>query len=333
MRVAAVLLASTLAACSAGAGTLPVSPAARPAQLPHAIAEFAIGRSGNAAPFTMVPGPDGSMWFSEEGAGAVGRIGPHGKIRQYRLPTLNSDPQGLFVDRDGSVYVAEHGGPYLGTHVARILPGGRITEWNDTDEAPEGVAPGPGGSIWFTQGCAGLGVLTHGKLEQFVVNGITSESAAIVRAPDGTLWFSQDGTARIGRIDRSGKLTTFVGLYYESKYNDIANAVAVGPDGHLWWTAFESNAIWSTDLRGRIVHVYTIPTPDSQPWGIVNGRDGALWFTEWGGNKIGRVTTNGVFSEYPLPTPGAKPQGIARNANGAIWFAESAANRIGRIAP
>lgn len=89
--------------------------------------------------------------------------------------------------------------------------------------------------------------------------------------------------------------------------------VAVGPNGNLWWTAFESNAIWSTDLRGRIVHVYTIPTP--------------------GGNKIGRVTTAGVFSEYPLPTPGAKPQGIARNVDGSIWFAESAANRIGRIAP
>jgi virginiamycin B lyase len=196
-----------------------------------------------------------------------------------------------------------------------------------------GVAPGPDGSIWFTQRCAGLGVLKHGKLQQFIVPGITGESAAIVRAPDGTLWFSEDGTARIGRVDRSGKLTTFNGLFYESKYNDIANAVAVGPDGHLWWTALESNAIWSTDLRGRIVHVYTIPTPGSQPWGIANGRDGALWFTEWGGNKIGRVTTAGVFTEYALPTPGAKPQGIARNVDGSMWFAESAANSIGRIVP
>lgn len=336
MQAAAVLLASSLAACSAAAGTtLPASPRTGPQGLhaPHAIAEFVISRSGYAAPFTMVPGRDGSMWFSEEGTGEVGRIGLHGKVRQYRLRTPNSDPQGLFVDRDGSVYVAEHGGPYLGTHVARISPGGRVTEWNDTDEEPMGVAPGPGATIWFTQRCAGLGVLKGGKLKQYIVPGITGESSAIVRAPDGALWFSEDGTVRIGRVDRSGKLTTFAGLYYESKYNDIANAVAVGPDGNLWWTAFDSNAIWSTDLHGRVVHVYHIPTPGSQPWGIVNGRDGALWFTEWGGNKIGRVTTTGIFTEYPLPTPGAKPQGIARNADGSMWFAESAANSIGRIAP
>ena len=333
MRVAAMLLALSLAACSAGPGTVPApSAAAVAAPAIHAIAEFEIRDSG-AAPFTVVAGLDGSMWFSEQGTGEVGRIGARGVIRQYRLPTAGSNPEGLFVDRDGSVYVAEHAGPYNATHVARIEPRGRVAEWNDADFAPQGVARGPDGAIWFTQGCAGLGVLVHGKLKQYPLPGITGESAAIVRARDGTMWFSQDGTARIGRVDRSGKLTTFAGLYYESKYNDIANAVAAGPDGNLWWTAFESNAIWATDLRGRIVHVFTIPTPDSQPWGIVNGRDGALWFTEWGGNKIGRVTTAGVFTEYPLPTPGAQPLGIARNRDGSIWFVESGAGRIGRIAP
>jgi virginiamycin B lyase len=336
MRVAAVLLALSLAACSAGPGALPVprAAAAPAARVPHVIAEFEIGTGpSDAAPFTVVAGRDGSMWFSEEGAGKIGRIGPHGVIHQYRLPTEGSNPEGLFVDRDGSVYVAEHAGPYLGTHVARISPGGSIEEWNDSNDMPEGVARGPDGAMWFTEGCGGLAVLAHGKLEQYALPGITGESAAIVRAPDGTMWFAQDGTARIGRIDRSGKLTTFDGLYYESQFNDVANAVAVGPDGNLWWTAFESNAIWATDLHGRIVHVYTIPTAGSQPWGIVNGRDGALWFTEWAGNKIGRVTTGGAFTEYPLPTPAAEPQGIARNSDGSLWFVESAANRIGRIEP
>jgi virginiamycin B lyase len=335
VRAAAVLLGLSLAACSAGPGTLPPPPTPGLSTIAasRAIAEFAIAGGIDAAPFTVVAGRDGSMWFSEQGTGEVGRIGVHGTIRQYRLPTPGSNPQGLFVDRDGSVYVAEHAGPYLGTHVARISPGGHVTEWNDANAAPMGVARGAGGSIWFTQSCGGLGLLSHGKLKQYVLPGITGESAAIVRAPDGTVWFSQDGSARIGRIDRSGKLTTFNGLYYESKYNDIASAVAAGPDGNLWWTAFESNAIWATDLRGRIVHVYTIPTPNSQPWGIVRGRDGALWFTEWAGNKVGRVTTAGAFTEYPLPTPGAKPQGIARGGDGSIWFVESAANRIGRIAP
>ena len=34
----------------------------------------------------------------------------------------------------------------------------------------------------------------------------------------------------------------------------------------------------------------TVPTANSGPTGIVVGRDGALWFTEFDGNKIGVLT-------------------------------------------
>ena len=36
--------------------------------------------------------------------------------------------------------------------------------------------------------------------------------------------------------------------------------------------------------------------------GITAGPDGALWFTEYWGNKIGRITTAGVITEFPVPT-------------------------------
>ena len=39
-----------------------------------------------------------------------------------------------------------------------------------------------------------------------------------------------------------------------------------------------------------------IPTPKSQPSGITLGPDGALWFVERLGNRVGRI------SEYPLFT-------------------------------
>ena len=33
-----------------------------------------------------------------------------------------------------------------------------------------------------------------------------------------------------------------------------------------------------------------------------SGPDGNLWFTEYGGNKIGRITTAGVITEFAIPT-------------------------------
>ena len=40
---------------------------------------------------------------------------------------------------------------------------------------------------------------------------------------------------------------------------------------------------------------FTVPTAGSLPTGIAAGPDGALWFTEHGGNKIGRIAV-----EVPL---------------------------------
>lgn len=47
---------------------------------------------------------------------------------------------------------------------------------------------------------------------------------------------------------------------------------------------------------------YPIPTANSSPQGIAAGPDGNLWFTESNANKIGRITTDGIFTEYPIPT-------------------------------
>src|ERR1700733_6051644 len=67
-------------------------------------------------------------------------------------------------------------------------------------------------------------------------------------------------------------------------------------------------------------------------WDITTGPDGALWFTENSGNKIGRITTAGAITEYPIPTPSSQPTGITSGPDGAVWFTEDSGNKIGRIA-
>ncbi|HTA93345.1 MAG TPA: hypothetical protein VK745_27395 [Polyangiaceae bacterium] len=76
------------------------------------------------------------------------------------------------------------------------------------------------------------------------------------------------------------------------------------------------------------------PTSDIDgPQGITTGPDGALWFTEGVGNRIGRITTAGVITEFPVPTPDSNPAFIALGADGNLWFTEFDANNIGRITP
>jgi streptogramin lyase len=75
-------------------------------------------------------------------------------------------------------------------------------------------------------------------------------------------------------------------------------------------------------------------TSGSIPEGIAAGPDGNLWFTEFGGNRIGRITPAGVVTEFSAGiTSGSSPAGIAAGPDGNLWFTEFSGNRIGRITP
>jgi len=63
----------------------------------------------------------------------------------------------------------------------------------------------------------------------------------------------------------------------------------------------------------------------------VAGPDGALWFAESSGGKIGRITTPGAFTEYPVQS---SPYYITAGPDGALWFTQGSdggAVNIGRI--
>jgi streptogramin lyase len=83
-------------------------------------------------------------------------------------------------------------------------------------------------------------------------------------------------------------------------------------------------------LQGSVKE-FPVPTPSSGPQGITAGPDGAAWFTEFNGNKIGRVGANGGFTEFPIPTANSVPNGITAGPDGALWFVEDVGNKIGRV--
>ncbi len=76
---------------------------------------------------------------------------------------------------------------------------------------------------------------------------------------------------------------------------------------------------------------FPIPTSGAAPFGVAAGPDGAVWFTEFYANQIGRVAPGNVIVEYLIPTASSFPNGIAAGPDGALWFTEFLANQIGRI--
>jgi virginiamycin B lyase len=68
----------------------------------------------------------------------------------------------------------------------------------------------------------------------------------------------------------------------------------------------------------------------SRPYGITAGPDGALWFTNYGTNSIGRITTNGTVTNYHKGgiTGIRGPYDITAGPDGALWFTVNFDNNV-----
>jgi virginiamycin B lyase len=95
-----------------------------------------------------------------------------------------------------------------------------------------------------------------------------------------------------------------------------------------------SNLLASATTATVAFSEYTVPTANSEPYGITVGPDGALWFAESHGtaNKIARITTAGVVTnEFTIPTATSVPQFIVTGPDNNLWFTENLGFKIGRM--
>ena len=102
----------------------------------------------------------------------------------------------------------------------------------------------------------------------------------------------------------------------------------IRPESLLSFVAF---VILAASVSAQTFTEFLLPNASAEPNGIAAGPDGNLWFTEFRGNRIGRITAAGVVSEFAIPTPDSAPLDIAAGPDGALWFTEDLACRVGRI--
>jgi virginiamycin B lyase len=299
--------------------------------LPQAVAaqtitEFSIPTSGS-QPFDITSGPDGALWFVEQGGNKIGRITTAGSITEFSVPTPGSGPSGITAGPDGALWFTE----LFGGKIGRITTSGTITEFTvpTSFSGPGGITTGPDGALWFTQfnGNKIGRITTAGSITEFSIPTPGSQPVNITTGPDGALWFTEFAANKIGRITTSGSITEFP---LPPTSPGGPQGIVAGPDGALWFAEFNANRIGRMTTAGEVTE-YQVTPGDPHPTGITVGPDGALWFTESGKNKIGRITTAGVITEFLVPTADSGPRGITVGPDGALWFTEFAGNNIGRI--
>ena len=140
---------------------------------------------------------------------------------------------------------------------------------------------------------------------------------------------SEAGGSRIGRMTVDGTVNEFLLPRPDSQ----PRAMAVHPDGGIWFVETGANALGRLDRDGTIVE-FAVPTPNASVRGVAVSTDGDIWFTENSANKIGRMTANGtMIDEYLIPTASSGARCITAMSDGRLFFTQYDAGMIGEILP
>jgi virginiamycin B lyase len=286
----------------------------------------------SAAATNLATGPDGALWFTENGAGKIGRIAVNGKVTaEYPTPTVNSDPYGIAAGPDGALWFTENGSNKIG----RITTRGAFAEFAIPTAAsgPLYITAGPDGALWFTEnGGNKIGrITTRGVISEYPIPTASSAPRGIAAGRDGALWFVEAGAGNIGRITTRGAVTA---EYPTPTQGNYPEAIVAGPDGALWFTAH--GFAGPPAKIGRITTAgQTTEFAALSPSGIAAGPDGALWFTTnyMHTSQVGRMTTGGIATYYWV-APANSGGGITAGPDGAMWFTDqqNGEPRIARVA-
>ncbi|HEV2112878.1 MAG TPA: Ig-like domain repeat protein, partial [Terriglobales bacterium] len=246
----------------------------------------------------ITSGPDGAVWFTDL-SGGIGRIDATGNIKEWSIrgaPGNNAAlPNGIATGPDGNLWVADNYAV-----IERFTPTDPPVE---TDFAVGGssstqvtwdITAGPDGNLWFTDALnLAVGkITTSGVIQEYALPlPLGYSPTGIAVGPDGNLWIqSQDYlSGAVGKVTTAGVASEFsVGL------SGFAQDIVAGPDGGLW---IPDDGLLPAKLQ--IAEVSTagtllqeLPTTylGSGAQGITVGPDHKLWFTEFFGARIGRMS-------------------------------------------
>jgi DNA-binding beta-propeller fold protein YncE len=245
-----------------------------------------------------------------------------------------SDPQGLAVGPDCSLYISD-----AGQHrIRRVKPDGLIVT-----AAGDGVANYNG---------------EEGRASEVELNGPTG----LAFGPDGSLYIADDGNDRVRRLSPNGKMRVIAGrglgkLAYSGDGGPALDAqmnllrgLAVGPDGDVY-VAQNGNeqCVRRIAPDGRMTCLLGGPAgnaPLRTANAVAAAPDGAVYVADGDGCRVWRIEDQSATVVAGTGAPGFSgdggpaekaqlnaPSGLALGPDGGLYIADAGNQRVPRVAP
>jgi outer membrane protein assembly factor BamB len=268
------------------------------------------------------------MVSSLAGSGVPGYADGNGASAQFYYPN------GGYVDPQGNVYIADA----YNHRIRRVSAAGVVSTVAGTGQA--GYADGPATNCQFS---LPLGICVDGA---------------------GNVFVADTGNNRIRKISADGQVSTVAGSgmggYADGRgtnaWLNFPNDLVVDPAGDLFVTEFDNHTVRKIAPDGTVSTWVGNGSPGyvdgprpsarlNQPGGIALDQNGNLYVTEWGGQRIRKISAEGQVSTVAgdgtagyLDGAGSSarfrnPDGIVVDGVGNLFIADNGNHAIRRISP
>jgi virginiamycin B lyase len=270
-----------------------------------------------AHPHEVAPAPDGSVWYTAQRQGAIGRLDPvTGKIEQIPLGE-GSAPHGVIVGPDGGLNAIVRVDPQTKAVKMWKLPQDRGYTNLDT------AAFDNDGVLWFT-GQSGI----HGQLNP-QTGAMKVYDAPRGRGPygiattlSGEVYYASLARSHIARIDTNSGQAIVI---EPSTPGQGARRVWADSKGHVRVSEWNAGNVSAYDPDAQTWQTWKLPGEKPRPYSIYVDEHDRVWLTDFAANAI--VCFDPKFESFPSDQPNANVRQML-GRKGEVWGAESGVDRL-----
>ena len=278
-------------------------------------------------PHDVAPAPDGTVWYTGQRKGFLGRFDPKmGKNEEIPLGR-NAAPHGVVVGPDGAAWVTE-GGQNAIARVDAVSKSVKLfplpKEFANANLNTPTIDNN--GIVWFTgqSGVYGRVDPKTGKVDAWA-SPKGRGPYGIATTPSGEVWYASLAGDHIARIDTTTGAVTVVEA---PKAGAGPRRVWSDSKGVLWVSLWSAGAIGRYDPSARTWKTYALPKSTSGCYSIYVDDKDRVWATDWMANAIQRFDpATESYATFPSDKRSANVRQMLGRP-GEAWGGESGTDRL-----
>jgi virginiamycin B lyase len=280
-----------------------------------------------AGPHDVAPAPDGSVWYTAQGQGALGRLDPEtGAVEQVALGD-GSAPHGVIVGPDGAAWVTDGG---LNA-IVRVDPETKAVKAFPLPDGDEYANLNTGsfdkeGRLWFT-GQNGI----YGRLDPATGKVDVWDAPrgrgpyGITTTPSGEVYYASLAGNHIARIDLS---TGEASPIDPPTADQGARRVWSDSKGRIWVSEWNAGQVSVFDPTANDWRSWKLPGNEPQAYAVYVDEGDKVWLTDFSANAIVRFDPETeTFASFPSDRDSANVRQL-NGRSGEVWGAESGTDRL-----